>query len=495
MNEEIMVRFGSDLSGLATGLRGVKGIVQDVGNNIKNSLREAFSNFAAPLSVAGGVSALVESFRSLREEVQTLTRISDSTGLDTTIIQQITNIGKGAGIAAGEIEGLLDKFVKGLAPGSNPEQQLMAIADKIASIQDPATRAQVATEAFGKSGMKLIPILKDGSAGVREMAESWGMLSEAQIDTVNRADETLDKIGHKLKIFSAQWLEGFQTTAEKMKDMPAWKKIAMGPLAVLEAIRQGTKDGGDEQLVTSKALQTPAEMAKAKKEAGIAAAQELSAKEELFRAKPEEKVLILTRQILALRREMELTTDDEKRARLGEKALDLEKSRAEVLKDIQQKEKQREKERDDAAKALKTLYDQMASAQTAGAQAKSNENGSDNYPTIGELAKSGYRVFRHNQWEWQPGPFAKTAQEIQGFRARQINDREWGNEKDAQWAKGQIDTRMDFLRENHALPQSEVMNEMSEHLSKIWSAIDELNRNAKENGLKIQTNDPNSGHK
>lgn len=69
------------------------------------------------------------------------------------------------------------------------------IAAGISAIPDPAQRAAVAVDLFGKSGQKLLPLLESGAAGVeafRTQAQQLGVvLSEGEIA---KADETADKL-------------------------------------------------------------------------------------------------------------------------------------------------------------------------------------------------------------------------------------------------------------------------------------------------------------
>ena len=62
----------------------------------------------------------------------------------------------------------LDKMNMSVAQleGLSPEEQFRRLADGIASIEDPTTQAGVAMSIFGQAGRKMIPLLKDGSAGL-----------------------------------------------------------------------------------------------------------------------------------------------------------------------------------------------------------------------------------------------------------------------------------------------------------------------------------------
>jgi len=53
----------------------------------------------------------------------------------------------------------------------SPEQQFKLIADRLARIEDPTTRAAAAMELFGRSGTQLLPMLAGGAAGIEQIQE------------------------------------------------------------------------------------------------------------------------------------------------------------------------------------------------------------------------------------------------------------------------------------------------------------------------------------
>lgn len=60
-----------------------------------------------------------------------------------------------------------------------PDQQLQAIAEKLATIKDPTTRAAAAMEIFGKSGTKLLPLISElDTLREKSRALNAGMTSE-----------------------------------------------------------------------------------------------------------------------------------------------------------------------------------------------------------------------------------------------------------------------------------------------------------------------------
>lgn len=71
----------------------------------------------------------------------------------------------------------------------SPDKRLGAMADSLAKIRDPSERAAVAMEVFGKTGTQLLPLLKEGAAGLerwRQRARELG-LTESTESTVAAA--------------------------------------------------------------------------------------------------------------------------------------------------------------------------------------------------------------------------------------------------------------------------------------------------------------------
>lgn len=472
MNDEIVVKFGGDLGPLDTALRGVKGKLEGVAHSIKDSFKESFRTLFAPLSVAGAFEAV----RSLMEEVKNIKRISESTGLDTGITQDLLNLGKASGVASDQIESMMDKFVKNLSPGSDPEDALMGIADKLASIQDPAERARIATDAFGKSGLKLIPILKDGADGVRRMADEWGKMSDEEIATIEHADHTLDKAQQKAKVGLANAIERLSLFHKQTFKEPWWK-TAFTPWKVMaDAEKEDAGDWSNQpDTVSSKALPTPKELAKKKVDAGIAAAKELAEKEAFIRMKPEEKVLEITRQILALRREIALSDDPKKQEELGQKMVDLEEKRHGIQQKISQDAKTTAANQKKNSEDILKTQEQIAKLGRDKQRAQMDEY----MPSLQEVANSGYSFFQGNRWQYQQGPFAQMAQRLLRLQGDAKESLIWGNKDRFKRDVSRIDELKKSLTEAGVMSPDDKLTSIDDKLKDSNQHLSDLNEKAK----------------
>jgi len=92
--------------------------------------------------------------------------------------------------------------------GMKPEDQFMAVGFAIGEIQDPATRAALAMEVFGKSGTKLLPFLLEGrdafynyAAEIRAMG---GVISGEGVAAADALGDAMDKLKAGLQGFQYQ---------------------------------------------------------------------------------------------------------------------------------------------------------------------------------------------------------------------------------------------------------------------------------------------------
>ncbi|MEX2218846.1 MAG: hypothetical protein WD749_08805 [Phycisphaerales bacterium] len=101
---------------------------------------------------------------------------------------------------AGKALGLLGLTVQDLA-GLSPDQQFKLLADRIAGVKDPALRASLAMELFGKAGTKLLPLMADGAAGIEAMQEEARKLGlTVSTETARDAAELNDALGTLWKV-------------------------------------------------------------------------------------------------------------------------------------------------------------------------------------------------------------------------------------------------------------------------------------------------------
>lgn len=84
-----------------------------------------------------------------------------------------------------------------------PDEQFKLIADKLSKIENPALRAALAMDLFGKSGTRLLPLMNDGAAGIealQEKARKLGLtISTEDAAAAEEFGDTLDVLWKVIK--------------------------------------------------------------------------------------------------------------------------------------------------------------------------------------------------------------------------------------------------------------------------------------------------------
>lgn len=219
---EIFARFGFEFD--SAKLKQAHAGVESVKKEAKAAGGPAgLGAFAAGLKGALALAVgneLVQFGRDIAAQAAELKDASEQTGLATDELQAYSLAAELGGASAGDFANALKKLSKELATGTDESGQqsklfkqlhidtknaeggvrsfsevLPDIAQKIADLPTPAQQTALALQVFGKAGTKLLPILKQGAAGIAQLKgnldELGGGFSE---EAINRADEYDDSI-------------------------------------------------------------------------------------------------------------------------------------------------------------------------------------------------------------------------------------------------------------------------------------------------------------
>lgn len=235
-SEEFKIKMGIDTSALATGLRGVKNQISNALVGLKHSIGHAVSESFNMLGVPLGVAGLVSQFEKLGEMAEKLRADSEALGVSTGFIQDLQNVGRASGVAGDKVADMIGKFVKGLPAGSDVEKSFFAMADRLANIPDPAERARVAIEAFGKSGIEMIKIAGNGSEELKKLAAGFSKLSDEELRSVDEAKQAFENGQHYFMVGTGKAVHWFKT-----QWVGAWGAIGS---AVTTAFKTGDARAG-----------------------------------------------------------------------------------------------------------------------------------------------------------------------------------------------------------------------------------------------------------
>jgi len=219
--EKLIVRVESDINGLKQKL-GEAGVAIDqfssmVGGKL-SKIEGVFAGLGRALAVAGISVGIAEISRATLDAVGALADLNDQAerlGLSSEKLQELglAALQNGSDIERmndsleqftrrlGEAQagsgGLLDVLAQYGVAVKNAEGQnlstievLNAVADVMASVTDRTEQARIASEAFGKSGLELVPLLSQGSDAIRKMgdeAKAEGLILDEEL--INKAAE------------------------------------------------------------------------------------------------------------------------------------------------------------------------------------------------------------------------------------------------------------------------------------------------------------------
>lgn len=87
--------------------------------------------------------------------------------------------------------------------GLTPEQAFLKLGEAVAQIPDPMTRAAIAQDVFGKSGMAMLPVLSEGRAGLQSMFDeaqrAGAVFSEAEAAMGDQFNDALGSLTASLQ--------------------------------------------------------------------------------------------------------------------------------------------------------------------------------------------------------------------------------------------------------------------------------------------------------
>jgi hypothetical protein len=226
---------------------------------------------AAFLSVAA-IQQLGVAVRDAANKLGDLKDASEVIGITTDALQELQYAAQLSGVSADVLQGSLQKLTKNLgdaAMGGTSakksldelglsgselstiplDQALAKIADKLSAVENPAQRATLATDLFGKSGLAMVNMLADGSAGLEAMAaeaQSLGVVINR--DVIYNAAEAADKLDAMSMVVSAN------LTSALVNLMPFIISAAQGIASLADAVNEFLFAGTQRQVTSNNAL-------------------------------------------------------------------------------------------------------------------------------------------------------------------------------------------------------------------------------------------------
>lgn len=230
--KELIAKFTSDTSGLESGATKATFVVSNFSK----------AAAAATATAAAGFGLLATKQSHAGDE---LGKLTDKYGIGTEAISRFDHAASLAGVST---QGLANSFkfmggtitdaMKGSEAAVNalsavglkaqdlinlaPEEAFKRIADGIASIENPTLRAQAAIDIFGRAGADMVPLLKDGAAGLAaasEQADRFGLtLSRVDASKLEAANDAVANIGAAANGAARQFAVGLAPAISTVAD-------------------------------------------------------------------------------------------------------------------------------------------------------------------------------------------------------------------------------------------------------------------------------------
>lgn len=188
-------------AGLALGVGAVKGAFE-----IAKGTAESFG---AALDMGGRLADLSERTGETAGKLLVLERAFTNNGLEAegvgTSLNKLQKFMAAAGdesSAQGQKLSALGITMADLA-GKTPTEQLGVFATRIGEIQDPTERAAMSMEIFGKSGGKMLPILRNFSGELANAKDQLGSMP----DIMDKSSKIFDDISDNLTVIKGKFTE------------------------------------------------------------------------------------------------------------------------------------------------------------------------------------------------------------------------------------------------------------------------------------------------
>ena len=253
---DVIISFTGQFAGINAGLTKLGKDVDSAFGQIQkqfeglNSAAELLQGGFAGLAGALGVGAIAEFISSTTEMVANLQHSADAAGVTVEQFQLLTAAGRTAGISneqmssglerltrtMGEAEaggrkqmqafhdlGVSYQFASGLI---RPTSDVLAdVATKLNAIEDPAERARIEVELFGKSGQQLDSLLKEGGDAIGELeqhARDLGLvMGDEMIASIRTLGDHLDELNTHWQVLKATLVDAVAPALEYVMDLMA----------------------------------------------------------------------------------------------------------------------------------------------------------------------------------------------------------------------------------------------------------------------------------
>lgn len=230
----LIVDIHANTATLQRDVEKVHGQLDKVGS-IAGTVGKALLGAFTATALVNGLRLLIT---SSVDYADTLVKLHDKTDLTYRDLQLLEDIANDAGVPLEKLTKGVQMLQQRLGDGSarkgvedlglsfnnilamSPADQFATIGTAIANIESPTVRARIAAAVFGKTWQELLPALK---ANMADVAKGATIMSDRQIEALDRAGDRFDKFLNDQKRGWAGWVGGFLVAYDDMR--AAWHRM------------------------------------------------------------------------------------------------------------------------------------------------------------------------------------------------------------------------------------------------------------------------------
>ena len=207
------IAITADTSGFVSGVARAENAMRGLGRNIQSAtapsmfggLAGGFQTLLGGVGIMATLTAAARGFYSAMEAGGALVDLSAQTGIAVDKLMVLQAAFDQAGMSASDVQPVVAKLQKSITEaaagndeatakfqtlgvsikdiqGLSADEQLTAVGDAISKIENPAQRAAMSMEIFGKSGAKLLSVFSAG--GLEDVQENIGNQAALMVETL-----------------------------------------------------------------------------------------------------------------------------------------------------------------------------------------------------------------------------------------------------------------------------------------------------------------------
>lgn len=224
----------------------ISGTLGRSANRIKASFLSMATSIRSNLgkiTVAAGAASVA--FRNIAKDIDRLAKLARQIGVPIAVLQQLESAAGKSGVEVADLRTAMEFFQRATAEaktgtgalaselgrlGIDAQQfaslplleRVELIADEMAKMTNEVDKAGLASDAFGRSGQKLIIMLGNGSASLKQLRDDFNdvgySISETGAAKVEEMNDALQRLGEAAKGAGQQLVTGLAVPLKAVAD-------------------------------------------------------------------------------------------------------------------------------------------------------------------------------------------------------------------------------------------------------------------------------------